>query len=121
MTNFMNNYLKLYDLSLSEWKVLGSLYERGELTPSDIGEMLGIKLPIATRLINHMEAKKLLKRSSGQPDKRKIEVQISPSGKRLAKQLEHSLRHEMRQFLGDISHKELETYLLVLNKLAAKL
>ena len=121
LTNFMNDYLQPHGLSLSEWKLLGLLDEHKHLAPSEIAETIGIKLPVATRLLGQMDGKGLLSRASARSDKRMVKVTITPKGKKLAKDLEASLRQAMGEFLGDINRQDLNTYLKVLDKLAAKL
>jgi DNA-binding MarR family transcriptional regulator len=120
LSNFMTGYLSEFGLSLPEWKVLGSLYEKRGLTPTDLAEALGVKLPIATRLLKSLEAKQLLTRSVDGKDTRVVRVEITAEGKNLAFKLEKMLRQEMRLFLHDIDHSDLVVYLRVLSQLAAK-
>jgi len=121
LSNFMSAYLQPHDLSLSEWKLLGLLHEHQHLAPSEIAETLGIKLPIATRVVSQMHAKGLISRSSATSDKRMVKVIISDKGRKLATKLERGLRQAMQEFLADINREELKVYITVLDKLAAKL
>lgn len=121
LSKFMTEYLKPYDLSQPEWKVLGLVYEKRNLTPTEIGEALGVKQPIATRLLKSLEAKNLLQRITDSKDKRGVKVQITEDGRNLAFKLEKMLRQEMKLFLHDVDHSDLVVYLKVLNQIAAKL
>lgn len=121
LSNFMSAYLKPYNLSLPEWKALGYLQEASVLTPTDISNALGVKLPVTTRLLKNLEAKKLLKRKADSADNRVVRVKITPQGTKLALELEKGLRQEMKHFLADISQPELIAYMRVLSKLADKI
>lgn len=121
LSNFMTDFLQLHDLSLPQWSLLGLLHEAKEYRPSQLAEMLGVKPPVATKLINEMEAKKLLARISHGKDGRGAVISITSEGAKLVGNVESHLRQEMRDYLGDIGRDELVTYLKVLARLAAKL
>jgi DNA-binding MarR family transcriptional regulator len=119
-SDFMSRQLRGYELSLSEWKLLGHLNEAESMTPSEISRLLSVKLPISSRLLRGLEAKKFLKRRQNSRDNRVFHATITAKGKVTVGEVETNLKHDMKQFLSDIDRKDLEVYLAVLSKIAAK-
>jgi DNA-binding MarR family transcriptional regulator len=120
LSNFMTDRLTRYDLSLSEWKLLGHLRDVDNMTPSEIAELLSVKLPISSRLLKSLESKGLLKRTQNKKDSRIVHARLTEKGQRLTGEVEQYLRKNMQLFLGDIKRDELETYLKVMAKIANK-
>jgi DNA-binding MarR family transcriptional regulator len=120
MSNFMTERLVRYNLSLSEWKLLGHLKEVKNMTPSEISDFLSVKLPISSRLLKSLEAKGLLRRTQSKKDSRLIRAQITNKGEQLAGEIEGHMRQNLRQFLSDIRREDLEIYLRVMTKIANK-
>lgn len=120
LSNFMTDRLTKYDLSLSEWKLLGHLREVKHMTPSEISELLSVKLPISSRLLKSLEGKGLLKRTQNKKDSRIVQAHITDKGQELASEVERYLRENMSWFLDDIRREDLEIYLKVMAKIAGK-
>ena len=118
---FMSKALAKHDLSIPQWAALGILYDEKECRPSTLAATLGIKPPVATRLLNALESKGLVVRTAHADDNRGAVVRITPHGTKLVTIVERQLRSEMRLFLSDIKLNELASYIKVLSKLASKL
>lgn len=121
LSDFLTGQLKAYNITLSEWKLLGHLFEAESMTPSDIGELLSVRMPICTRLLNSLQHKGLISRRQDETDNRVNYADITIDGQRLVTRIEGQLRHEMEQFLSDIPRQDLEAYVRVLARLAHKL
>jgi DNA-binding MarR family transcriptional regulator len=120
LSNFLTDQLTGFNLSLSEWKLLGHLLEVDDMTPSEISELLSVKLPISSRLLKSLESKGLLRRNQNEKDSRIVHARITDKGRQLAGEVENYLRRNMNHFLSDIKRDELETYLRVMSKIADK-
>jgi MarR family 2-MHQ and catechol resistance regulon transcriptional repressor len=118
---FLTAELKQFDLSLSEWKLLGHLSETNEMTPSEIAILLNVKLPISTRILKSLVLKKCIVRRISHKDNRVIHAHITKKGKNLVNEVEKHLRQEMKNFLSDIDRQDLETYLKVVVQLSRKI
>jgi DNA-binding MarR family transcriptional regulator len=121
LNNFMIKFLTDYDLSLSEWKLLGHLTETDRITPAEISALLSIRPPITSRLLGILEEKKLLKRSDSQKDSRTKFVNITPRGQKLVQKIEKALRPMMKRYLSDVDLKDLDAYVKILSQIATKL
>jgi DNA-binding MarR family transcriptional regulator len=121
LTAFMTSALAKHNLSLPQWALLGLLADCGQTRPTDVADTLGVKPPVATKLLNELENKKLLVRTKDLSDSRAAVIHLTKKGSQLVKVVERQLRVEMRTFLSDIKVPELLTYINVLNKLAKKM
>jgi DNA-binding MarR family transcriptional regulator len=121
LSNFMTDFLVVYGLSLSEWKLLGSLTENKNVNPSAISTLMGIRASITSRLLRSLEEKDLISRQSGKKDSRTKYVSITPKGRKTVGKIEKSLRLKMKVFLSDIEIGDLSVYVKVLDQIAKKL
>ena len=96
------------------------LYENTTLRPFQIAGFLGVRPPVATALVNELEAKKLVLRKSHSGDSRASVIEMTRQGKSLAVKVEKQLAKEMQAFMGDVASSELMVYMRVLTKIAAK-
>jgi DNA-binding MarR family transcriptional regulator len=120
LNSFMNKQLKPYGISLPEWAVIGSLVEQKTLRPSQIAQLLGIKQPVATRIISKLEDKGAVQRTADTQDSRATNIALTSLGNGLARDIESQLRPAMRTFLADIDRQQLATYLRVMEQIAVK-
>jgi DNA-binding MarR family transcriptional regulator len=112
--------LSRYDLSIPQWSVLGVLNDRGDQRPFQIAEVLNVRPPVATALINELEAKKLIIRKVHASDNRATLIVLTRQGKQLVSKVERHVQKDLRILFGDITVPELSVYMRVLTKLAAK-
>lgn len=120
LANFMSEQLSGFNISLSEWKLLGHLNEVDNMTPSQIAKLLSVKLPISSRLLKSLEEKGFLLRKQNPEDNRVFHAYITAKGKKTVCEIEVELRRSMRNFLADIDKQHLAIYLAVLAEIANK-
>ena len=85
------------DLSAAQLQALGVLAEEA-LRMSELAARLGVAESTATRLVDRLEGAKLVRRRAWHPDRRCVVAELTPSGRRVAGELEAS----RRQFLSEI-------------------
>ena len=85
------------DLSAAQLQALVLLAE-SELRMSELAARLGVAESTATRLVARLEATKLVRRRSSEPDRRAVVAELTPAGRRMAGELGTS----RRQFLSEI-------------------
>lgn len=94
-----------FDLSYDMIYILKLLWRIPFLRISDIAEEMKIKVFSATRLVDQLEKRALVKRAKSKEDLRIIQVSITPKGRRMVKKIEdHALdliTSNMDQFSGD--------------------
>lgn len=104
-----------FNLSIPEWKLLGQVFEKGEVKLSDLSTLLSYDPPMVTRLVKQLERKKHLQRYADKTDERAKVVVITKRGASIIKDAEPVIKKTMRVILKGISPDELLTYLKVLN------
>ncbi|MGR3805922.1 homoprotocatechuate degradation operon regulator HpaR [Marinibacterium profundimaris] len=75
----------LADVGITEqqWRVLRVLDEFGPSDPTRIADAASLLLPSLTRILQKLDAKRLIERSTDPVDRRRQIVQITPAGSRL--------------------------------------
>ena len=76
---------KKYQVSAPQLNCLISLYENGPLPPSQIAKYIMVKSSTVTGIVDRLEQKGLVKRFRNSPDRRVITIELTDSGKNLAK------------------------------------
>ena len=75
--------LKAVGLTYPQYLVMLVLWERDELTVSEIGGRLFLDSPTLTPLLKRLEANGLVTRQRSSSDERQVIVALSPAGRRL--------------------------------------
>lgn len=108
-----------YEVSLEQYNVLRILRGAGEygLPTLEIAARLLEKNPGITRLVDKLEAKKLICRSRCETDRRQVFCTITPAGIELVNQVdEPSQRHTQHLFRG-LSEEQLDTLIDLLDRI----
>ena len=116
-----NKILRKYGLSLTQWTVLGFIYEGGRegVRTSDLAASLNTSQAFITNAVNGLEDKGLVRRTDHSTDARAKMVMLAPGQRTFVKKIESSLRKELRETVySKISRKDLNTYVKVLKEFA---
>lgn len=117
------DYLAQYDLTPSQWFVIGYVYEAGTegIRLNDLRIIIDSTMPNITNLVNHLEAKGILHKVSKLEDSRVKVARLNPKYKKLVEKIEAGLRTKLRQELysnDHITREELAAYISVIYKIA---
>lgn len=115
----LSETLQPYELSVTEWKILGQLYEKKELQLSEIAEILDVEPPLITKLVDKMAEKNLVSKKVDRSDKRIKKVLISTSGKRLIPTIERKVQQKLKILLSGTTANDLRSYAKVLQIISA--
>ncbi len=77
-------------IPLRSWFPLRVLYKREGITQRELGLLLGYGDAHAGVIVRSMERRRLIERRPSQTDKRRIDLYLTPEGKKMARQ---TLRH----------------------------
>lgn len=111
----MSGALKEFDLVPPYWILLGVLFNHKEgIRFTDIADMIGVKKPLVTRMVDKFEKDGLVQRRGSSEDKRSRSVLLTTRGIKLVPKVESRLRNEMRSILKEISPKDIISYVTVL-------
>ena len=70
------------NLGLAGFRALSKLNQHGPLTPGDLAGWLGVSRPAVSRLCEALERQGLVRRDSGDGDRRSHRLVLNPAGRR---------------------------------------
>jgi DNA-binding MarR family transcriptional regulator len=108
---------KKYQVSAPQLNCLLSLYENGPLPPSQIAKHIMVKSSTVTGIVDRLEQKGLVKRFRNSPDRRIITIELTDSGKNLAKNAPPPIQQKIIDGLKKLSEDELDQIIFPLTKL----
>ena len=114
LNSSLTKVLFQHDLSIPEWKLVGQLYDHGEMKLADLAERLDVEAPLITALIDKLEKKVLVKRTNHPKDKRAKIITITAKGKKAITEIEPQVKFAMGLLLKGITRDQLTTYIRVL-------
>lgn len=85
----MQQMLKAYDLSHTQWSALGILLHYPGMTPSEMETLLMIERPSVTSLMNGLEKRGLIVKKEDPKDGRCKQLFLTATGRELAEQTQH--------------------------------
>lgn len=112
--NCITKCLVKYNLSLSEWKVLGQLYDNKNLRVADLSVILGYDASLITNLIDSLESKGLIQRIASKTDLRVKQIMLTEKARLHIPEIESEIWKIVLLLLEKITQKELKAYLKTL-------
>jgi DNA-binding MarR family transcriptional regulator len=112
---------KKYSVTSAQLNCLLALYENGPLPPSQIAKHMMVNSSTVTGVIDRLEQKGLVTRQRNSPDRRIINIQLTPGGKKMAKVAPPPVQQRVVDGLQKLSSKELDQIILSLTKLTRML
>jgi DNA-binding MarR family transcriptional regulator len=112
---------KKYSITAAQLNCLLALYENGPLPPSRIAKHMMVNSSTVTGVIDRLEQKALVIRQRSSSDRRIINIQLTPGGKKMAKTAPPPIQQRVVDGLQRLSSKELEQIILSLTKLSKML
>ena len=113
----LENILTPYQISLSEWRLLGLIREQGELQATEIALTMGVKLPLITRHIGSLKRKKWLTVLHHAKDRRIKRILLSPIGREKLQAMEKEMSKSFQKSFRSVTKEEIEGYRSVLTKI----
>ncbi len=109
--------LKPFDLTIAEWTTLGVLSEKDATTMGELASSLDTKPSHPTVIIDKLEAKGLVTRTSADYDSRIKAVRLTKEGRAFIKDAEPKVRQALSLYLRTIPREKLVAYFEVLQSL----
>ena len=108
--------LKAHHLTVHQFGILLNIYKRGPLTQKEIAQQTSGDEPTTARLMKRLEEKGCIERVIDADDKRKRLVSLSQEGVALLQEILPHAQTVNKKVTEDLSEKEKETLLMLLNK-----
>jgi MarR family 2-MHQ and catechol resistance regulon transcriptional repressor len=117
-TLMLEQSLKRWDITCSQFRLLDTLDDGEKLRPKDIADKLEIDVAASTRLIDRLEQKKMVKKIRCEDDRRVCYISIPVDFKHDFKLIkEHQSRVE-QVFLDDLKGEYKEVFQIAIKQLA---
>lgn len=114
MRSHLAKILSAYDLSIPEWTILGQVYEQEGVRLAEISDILSVEAPLVTTLTDQLVLKEFVTRTDDPQDRRAKLLTLTPKGKELVPQIEHSASIRMKELMHGITDEDLFAYNRVL-------
>jgi DNA-binding MarR family transcriptional regulator len=110
--------LKPYGLSSTQYNALRILRGAGAagLACQEIGERMVTRDPDVTRLVDRLEARKLIERTRSPRDRRVVMVRISDAGKRLLASMDSTIEGLPKRVLGHLGKRRVRLLIELLER-----
>lgn len=106
--------LDKYDLTTTEWSLLGLIYDRRGLWGSEIALALGVEPPMVTQLVEHLLKRDLVKTQVDSEDRRAKLILLTKKSRVLVPQVEQALTQTLSDILLGVVPEDLLAYQRVL-------
>lgn len=106
-----------HDLTVDQWVLLQELSRSGAMSQLDLGQRCNKDAPTMTRMIDLLSNKGLIERRADAGDRRRYQIWITSSGKKMFKAVEPTIKAFRRQAYQNISEAELDQLMQLLDKI----
>lgn len=95
-----------FDITIDQWLVLKSLQENSHLSQNEIADLVFKDMASLTRIIELLVKKELVERHINNNDRRKFELKITKTGKKMIEMIYPIVLNNRKQALKGISKNE---------------
>jgi DNA-binding MarR family transcriptional regulator len=107
-------------LHVGQEMILVALSKHGDLTLSELADMLEVQPPTVTKMVQRLEASDVVKREACQRDSRSSNICLTGKGKNLLAKIEKIWQQVETEFFGDLSATDKAKFQTLLQKVRAK-
>ena len=105
-----------HELRLAHYAVLAALSDFGPLAQHEIADRLDLNRSHLVGYVDHVEQRGLVRRDRDPVDRRRMRVELTPTGRALLRELRPIARRSQSEFLAVLSKSERETLTSLLRR-----
>lgn len=113
--------LRPLNVSAAGGLVLGILRDRGQMSPSELGDRLIVTRATVTGLLDSLERRGFVRRTPNPADRRGLLVEITEDGLTVLRDLRTLVHRNEKAWLSMFSEAELRTYIGLLHRIQDRL
>ena len=113
----LSKELQRGDVSFPQYFLLGFLAQKGELNMSDIAKQMGHTTAAATGLVDRLERLGHVKRYHSPDDRRKILVNITPSGEAIVIEVRDDMVTNLLKMMEHLDSEEQRSWVKIYEKI----
>jgi MarR family transcriptional regulator, organic hydroperoxide resistance regulator len=106
MNREFSDRIARHGVTLGLWPFLRALWEADGLTQRELSEKVRMKGPTTVAALNKLEDKGLVRRESNKNDARKINVFLTPEGRKVYRKVIPEVEAVNQQVLSELTEKE---------------
>jgi DNA-binding MarR family transcriptional regulator len=107
------------DITLPQYRTLVVLSTRGPQRTVDVAAHLGVTPPTASRMIDRLVRKRLVRRARSQEDRRTVRIHLTDAGRQVVAQVTDRRRAEIERILEELPSRGRRTVTAALRAFAA--
>jgi DNA-binding MarR family transcriptional regulator len=115
--NRIGRLLRPLDVSAAGGLVLGVLRDHGAMSPSELGERLIVTRATVTGLLDSLERRGFVRRSTNPADRRSLLVEITPDGLAVVQALRTLIHRHEQGWMRSFTEAELDAYIATLHRI----
>ena len=119
LTQEIDKRLEPEGLTHAQWKPLFMLRKSGGASVAEMARDLQIDPGAMTRMLDRLEAKGLCRRARSTDDRRVVNLELTPEGQRLCKEIPYGLARVLNSLLRGFSAEEVEIYKALTRRMLA--
>lgn len=112
-----NNCEQLRDLSITQLHVIVKIKNRGQVTMTELAELMNVSPPSACAMVDRLVDRGVLIREHSTEDRRKVVVKISPEAMKNSEEIENTLLTFFIGLVGKIGSETAQKWCDVLAKI----
>lgn len=105
------------DVTLPQYRALVVLASKGPQRVASLAEELKVTPPTATRMVERLVRKRLVRRRTSREDRREVRVSLAPAGRELVAEVTRRRRAEIARILSQIPVEDQEAMVDLFSKL----
>lgn len=105
------------NISLPQMLILDILKDKASMRMGDLAKYLSVTLPATTGIVDKLVRNGLVLRTSMPADRRIVNINITPHGKRAVEKYNQARRKTIIEIFGNLSAFDRNKYLEILNKM----
>ncbi|SDI14660.1 MarR family winged helix-turn-helix transcriptional regulator [Chryseobacterium jejuense] len=118
--NYAQRQLKAhgFTITIDQWLIIKAILENPGITQNEIGDLVFKDNASVTRIIDLMVKSKYIKRHIHPDDRRKTDLEVTDSGKKVIKEVQNIVENNREVALEGVSKDELEMMYSALLKIS---
>jgi DNA-binding MarR family transcriptional regulator len=116
-----HSLLSEYDVTMQQFHLLMFMQESGKVTVTDLGNMMLVSMPTASRMLNTLCNKGFVVKRRDGSDRRLIYAELTKEGQRVVREVHDMQLHALARLLDKVSAGEIEVFLATMEKIADEL
>lgn len=121
MTQIAEDRFESEPISFTQWIVLMRLTALAHASPTELSLHLGHDMGALTRVVDELEREGFVRRERSQHDRRAVQIEITPEGRRLALAAKSIITDLLNELVAPYSKTETDALVSMLQKLMLRL